>query len=40
VDPEYIMDENLPGIEKVEDITPKLRENRMEQIRNFEKHIT
>jgi polyphosphate kinase 2 (PPK2 family) len=40
VDPEYIMDENLPGIEKVEHIIPKLRENRMEQIRNFEKHIT
>ena len=40
VHPEYIMSENLPGIEKVEDITPKFWENRMEQINNFEKHIT
>ncbi|MES2409836.1 MAG: PPK2 family polyphosphate kinase [Bacteroidota bacterium] len=40
VHPEYIMFENLPGIEKVEDITPKFWENRMEQINNFEKHIT
>lgn len=40
VHPEYIMNENLPGIEKVEDITPQFWENRMEQIRNFEKHIT
>ncbi|WP_369752402.1 PPK2 family polyphosphate kinase [Flavobacterium sp. WC2409] len=40
VHPEYIMNENIPGIEKVEDITPEFWENRMEQIRNFEKHIT
>lgn len=40
VHPEYIMNENLPGIEKVEDITPKFWENRFEQINNFEKHIT
>ncbi|PRZ28073.1 PPK2 family polyphosphate kinase [Flavobacterium granuli] len=40
VHPEYIMNENLPGIETVEDITPQFWENRMEQIRNFEKHIT
>ncbi|MEL1241718.1 PPK2 family polyphosphate kinase [Flavobacterium flavipallidum] len=40
VHPEYILNENLPGIEKVEDITPEFWENRMEQIRNFEKHIT
>ncbi len=40
VHPEYIMFENLPGIEKVEDITPKFWKNRMEQINNFEKHIT
>ena len=39
VHPEYILFENLPGIEKVEDITPKFWENRMEQINNFEKHI-
>jgi PPK2 family polyphosphate:nucleotide phosphotransferase len=40
VHPEYILAENLPGIEKVEDITPQFWENRMEQINNFEKHIT
>lgn len=40
VHPEYIMNENIPGIEKVEDITPEFWENRMEQIRNFERHIT
>lgn len=39
VHPEYIMYENLPGIEKVEDITPEFWENRFEQITNFEKHI-
>ena len=39
VHPEYILFENLPGIEKVEDITPQFWENRMEQINNFEKHI-
>ncbi|WP_309613509.1 PPK2 family polyphosphate kinase [Flavobacterium sp.] len=39
VHPEYILFENLPGIEKVEDITPNFWENRMEQINNFEKHI-
>lgn len=40
VHPEYILSENLPGIEKVEDITPVFWENRMEQINNFEKHIS
>lgn len=39
VHPEYILFENLPGIEKVEAITPQFWENRMEQINNFEKHI-
>lgn len=39
VHPEYILFENLPGIEKVEDITPEFWENRFEQINNFEKHI-
>lgn len=39
VHPEYILGENLPGIEKVEDITPQFWQNRMEQINNFEKHI-
>ena len=40
VHPEYILFENLPGIEKEEDITPQFWENRMEQIVNFEKHIS
>lgn len=40
VHPEYILNENIPGIEKVEDIHPEFWENRMEQINNFEKHIT
>ena len=40
VHPEYILFENIPGIEKVEDITTKFWENRIEQINNFEKHIT
>lgn len=39
VHPEYILNENLPGIEKVEDITPKFWKKRMEQINNFEEHI-
>jgi len=39
VHPEYIMFENIPGIEKAEDITPQFWENRYEQINNFEKHI-
>lgn len=39
VHPEYILFENLPGIEKVEDITPQFWENRFEQINNFEKHL-
>jgi PPK2 family polyphosphate:nucleotide phosphotransferase len=39
VHPEYILFENLPGIDKVEDITPIFWENRITQINNFEKHI-
>jgi PPK2 family polyphosphate:nucleotide phosphotransferase len=40
VHPEYILFENLPGIEKVEDIKPEFWEKRFEQINNFEKHIS
>lgn len=40
VHPEYIMNENLPGINTVADITPQFWENRMEQINNFEKHVS
>jgi PPK2 family polyphosphate:nucleotide phosphotransferase len=38
--PEYILNENLPGIETVEAITEDFWEKRFEQINNFEKHIT
>ncbi len=40
VHPEYLMNENLPGVNTVSDVTPQFWENRMEQINNFEKHIT
>ncbi|MBS7254345.1 PPK2 family polyphosphate kinase [Flavobacterium branchiicola] len=40
VHPEYILGENLPGINSVDDITPAFWENRIEQINNFEKHIS
>lgn len=40
VHPEYILNENIPTIEKVEDIKADFWENRFEQINNFEKHIT
>ena len=39
VHPEYIVSENIPGIEKEEDITPEFWENRFERINAFEKHI-
>lgn len=40
VHPEYIMSENLPGINSVDDITPAFWEKRFEQINNFESHIS
>jgi PPK2 family polyphosphate:nucleotide phosphotransferase len=40
VHPEYILEENLPGINSIEDITPKFWKKRIKQINNFEKHIT
>lgn len=40
VHPEYIVNENIPGIESVNDITPEFWENRLESINAFEKHIT
>ncbi|UQD57634.1 PPK2 family polyphosphate kinase [Flavobacterium sp. K5-23] len=40
VHPEYILNENLPGIESVEDISSKFWDDRMVQINNFEKHVT
>ena len=40
VHPEYILNENLPNVETVDDITTEFWENRMTQINNFEKHIS
>ncbi len=39
VHPEYIMNENIPHIDTVEDINDKFWDTRFEQIKNFEKHI-
>ena len=39
VHPEYILNENLPGIESVDDITPKFWEERFKQINRFEKNL-
>ncbi|KIX22151.1 phosphate:nucleotide phosphotransferase [Flavobacterium sp. 316] len=39
VHPTYILNENIPGINSVEDITPEFWENRFESINAFEKHI-
>lgn len=39
VHPEYILNENIPGINSVKDITEDFWKDRFEQIRNFEKHI-
>lgn len=38
VHPEYILNENIPGIESVGDIGPVFWDKRFEQINNFEKH--
>lgn len=40
VHPEYILNENLPGITTVEEIPENFWQQRFEQINNFEKHIT
>ncbi|HLT52980.1 MAG TPA: PPK2 family polyphosphate kinase [Flavobacteriaceae bacterium] len=39
VHPEYIMGENIPGIESVSDVNEGFWSKRFEQINNFEKHI-
>ncbi|MEM7484641.1 MAG: PPK2 family polyphosphate kinase [Bacteroidota bacterium] len=39
VHPEYILGENIPGIESVSDIDASFWENRYRQINDFEKHI-
>lgn len=40
VHPEYILNENIPGIESVGDIDETFWEHRMESINQFEKHIS
>ncbi|MCO6175470.1 polyphosphate kinase 2 family protein [Flavobacterium sp. NRK F10] len=40
VHPEYIMNERIPGINSVEDITPEFWNDRFESINHFEKHIS
>ena len=40
VHPEYLLNENLPDILSVDDVTPEFWERRFEQIRNFEKQLT
>jgi len=39
VNPHYLLHENIPGIENVEDIPADFWDKRFNQIRNFEKHI-
>jgi len=39
VHPEYLLNENLPGIESVQDVPAGLWEQRYEQINHFEKHL-
>jgi PPK2 family polyphosphate:nucleotide phosphotransferase len=39
VKPQYLLSENMPGIESVEDVTPEFWDRRFEQIVNFEQHI-
>ena len=40
VHPEYIINENIPGVNSVEDINEDFWANRFDQINNFEKHIS
>ncbi len=39
VHPEYILNENLPGVNDIADINDAFWEKRFEQIRNFEEHL-
>lgn len=39
VNPHYLLNENMPDIQQVEDVTPAFWERRFEQIINFERHI-
>ena len=40
VHPEYLLGENMPDVNSVDDVTPEFWEKRFEQIRNFERHLT
>ena len=40
VHPEYLLSENLPGVISTEDVTDEFWENRFDQIRNFERHLS
>lgn len=40
VHPEFLLAQNLPGINSVDDVTPQFWQSRYEQINNFEKHLT
>jgi PPK2 family polyphosphate:nucleotide phosphotransferase len=40
VHPEYLLGENLPDVNAVEDVTPEFWDRRFEQIRSFEKHLS
>jgi len=39
VHPEYILGENIPGIDTVEDVNASFWDKRFEEINNFEKHL-
>ena len=39
VNPQYLLNENIPGIENIDDIPSDFWDKRFDQIRNFEKHI-
>ena len=40
VHPEYLLSENLPGIEKVDEVTDDFWKNRFDSINRFEKHLS
>lgn len=40
VHPEYVLNENIPGIDKVEDLNAAFWDQRFQQIRNFEDRLT
>jgi PPK2 family polyphosphate:nucleotide phosphotransferase len=40
VHPEYLLAENIPGIERVEDVTPALFKTRFRQINDWERHLS